>query len=407
MKRLKAMKICALCVSAVMLISFVNTTYDASAAKSIAQLKKELNENTQKKQAAIKEKTQKQAELNSASDKKSDLDIQIVALQSDIDAIETVINQKEQEIQDKAEQIENISVQIDETKDVLKERMKIMYERSTTSYLEMLFESKGLSDLFTRVAVIRDIVSHDRHMIDEYAQARTEIEQAKSVIETEQEEQKTAKSMLEEKKSDMKVKQEEYNNLVSALTKEVAELEKFQQENEKYEAQARAELQKAMEEAAKAEKAKAEKTKNNSSGSTTTASAAKVTNGEFGWPSASSTRVTSEFNPNRKNPVTGVWRAHKGMDIGAPHGSDVLASKDGTVVTAKWNNGYGYYITINHGNGIATLYAHNSKLLVKAGDTVKKGQVIAKVGSTGNSTGPHIHFEVIVDGVQKNPRNYL
>ncbi len=406
MAKKRLIKICAVLLSALLLVAPETQTVRVSAAKSISQLKKELAENTKKKQDAINEKTKKQAEFNSISDKKSDLDIQISALQSDINAIDSVISQKEQEIADKTKKIDEITVQIGESKQLLKERMKVMYESGGTSYLEMLFESKGLSDLFTRIAVIQDIVEHDRNLIDEYAAARTEIEEARTVVETERSEQQEAKDLLVEKKADIKDKQAEYNKLLSELQNEVAELEKFAAENEKYEAQARAELQKAMEEAEKAERAKAQKQKNSSS-NTTTATAAKVTSGEFGWPSASSTRVTSEFSPNRKNPVTGVWRAHKGMDIGAPKGSNVLASKDGTVVTAKWNNGYGYYITINHGGGVATLYAHNSELLVKAGDTVKKGQVIAKVGSTGNSTGPHIHFEVIINGVQQNPRNYL
>jgi murein DD-endopeptidase MepM/ murein hydrolase activator NlpD len=107
------------------------------------------------------------------------------------------------------------------------------------------------------------------------------------------------------------------------------------------------------------------------------------------------------------HPISGVEKLHSGIDIGVSEGTDVLASKDGTVVTAGWNNGYGYYVTINHGDGIATLYAHNSSLLVKSGDKVSKGQAIAKSGSTGNSTGPHIHFEIIINGETVDPSKYF
>ena len=98
---------------------------------------------------------------------------------------------------------------------------------------------------------------------------------------------------------------------------------------------------------------------------------------------------------------------HTGIDIGAKAGTNVLAANNGTVIKAGWNNSYGNVVMVDHGGGIVTLYAHNSKLLVKTGDVVAKGQTIALVGSTGNSTGPHIHFEVRVNGEYKNPRDWL
>ncbi len=409
-------KISAFVMSFILIFSMTSSHEYVSAAKSISELKQALNENAKKKQEAIKEKVEKQTELNSAVEKKNDLDIQLTALQDDIDVIDDVINDKQKEIDEKSKQIDELSDKIDDSKDTLKERMKIMYENGSTSYLEMIFESKGLSDLFTRVAIIQDIISHDKNMIQEYVNTKSEIEDTKKAVESEQAEQKEAKDMLVDKKSDLKEKQAERDKIVNQLQSEVTELEKFEEESAKYEEQARNELAAAIAAQEAAEKAAAEKaakakaassSSSNSSGGGTVATAAKATSGGFGWPSAASTRVTSEFNPNRKNPVTGKWRKHTGMDIGAPQGTDVLASKAGTVVTAGWNNGYGNYITINHGNGVATLYGHNSKLLVKAGDKVEKGQVIAKVGSTGNSTGPHIHFEIIVNGTPQNPRNYL
>ena len=128
--------------------------------------------------------------------------------------------------------------------------------------------------------------------------------------------------------------------------------------------------------------------------------------GTFCWPSESSTRVTSEFGM-RIHPILKVNKMHTGIDIGAAAGTNVLAANSGTVIKAGWNNSYGNVIMIDHGGGIVTLYAHNSKLLVSTGDVVSRGQVIALVGSTGNSTGPHIHFEVRVNGEYQNPRNWL
>jgi murein DD-endopeptidase MepM/ murein hydrolase activator NlpD len=130
------------------------------------------------------------------------------------------------------------------------------------------------------------------------------------------------------------------------------------------------------------------------------------TGGNFCWPSASSTRVTSEFGM-RFHPILKVNKLHTGIDIGAASGTKVLAANNGTVIKAGWNNSYGNVVMIDHGGGIVTLYAHNSKLLVSTGDVVSKGQNIALSGSTGNSTGPHIHFEVRVNGDYKNPRDWL
>ena len=124
------------------------------------------------------------------------------------------------------------------------------------------------------------------------------------------------------------------------------------------------------------------------------------------WPVPSCHTVTSEFKM-RLHPVTGVYKLHTGMDIGCGTGTPVVAAQAGTVITATYNTAYGNYIVINHGNGVSTLYAHNSKLLVSVGQKVTQGQQISKSGNTGYSTGPHMHFEVLVNGNPQNPRNYV
>ncbi len=122
-----------------------------------------------------------------------------------------------------------------------------------------------------------------------------------------------------------------------------------------------------------------------------------------GWRSM----VTSEFG-GRTDPITGVWKEHSGIDLGAAKGTAIRAAKGGTIERVSYDStGYGYYLTINHGSGMMTLYGHCSQILVRDGQTVKAGDVIARVGSTGRSTGNHLHYEVIIDGIRKNPRNYL
>ena len=124
------------------------------------------------------------------------------------------------------------------------------------------------------------------------------------------------------------------------------------------------------------------------------------------WPSAASRRITSPFG-NRLHPILKIYKFHSGIDIGASYGTNILAANSGTVIKAGYNSSYGYMVMIDHGGGIVTLYAHSSKLLVSTGDVVARGQVIALIGSTGRSTGPHLHFEVRVNGAYQNPLNYV
>jgi murein DD-endopeptidase MepM/ murein hydrolase activator NlpD len=126
--------------------------------------------------------------------------------------------------------------------------------------------------------------------------------------------------------------------------------------------------------------------------------------GQFVWPVSGT--ITSQFG-TRRHPVFGDMRFHGGIDIGAPHGTTVVAADSGSVIISTYNSSYGNYVVISHGNGITTLYAHLSTRSVSVGDTVSRGQQIGRIGSTGVSTGPHLHFEVSVNGTRVNPRNYL
>ena len=128
--------------------------------------------------------------------------------------------------------------------------------------------------------------------------------------------------------------------------------------------------------------------------------------GDLAWPAPASTRITSPFG-YRTHPILKIKKLHTGIDIGVSSGNNVVSANAGKVIKAAWNNSYGYMVMVDHGGGIVTLYAHNSKLLVKTGDVVTRGQKIALSGSTGMSTGPHLHFEVRVNGEYKDPMNYL
>ncbi len=357
------------------------------AAKSVSQLKEELSQNQKNAEKTQKEIKAKQQEQNEQKKKKNAIDLEIASLQDDIDVIESVIDEKNAEIDAKNAEIEVLDESLQKTDKQLKKRMKIMYESGTTSYLEMIFSAKGLSDLFTRLSIIESIVKHDNKIIEDYQMQIDQIAAAKEVIETEKNEQVEAREILEGKQNQIKAKQAEQQKLIDALSKDINELKKQEAEMEAAERQIQAQINAAL-------------GKSDQKGLTYTGS------GKFILPLASYTRISSQFG-YRIHPITGTRKLHSGIDYAAPAGTPIYAAEDGVVLTSGWINGYGYTITINHGSGYVTLYAHCSTLIAKAGQKVTKGQTIARVGTTGNSTGNHLHFEVKVNGVAQNPANFL
>lgn len=369
------------------LLFSIQAVLPVNAAKSVSELKKEMQKRSESIKETEKEINAKKAEKNEAQEKRNSLDLQISAMLDDIEDVQNVIDEKQAEIDTKNTEIEELTVQIEETDATLKDRMVIMYEYGSSSYLDLLLNSNGLSDLITRISVIKQIYQYDKQVIADFVATRQKVEDAKQIIVNEQKEQIEARDILEDKKSSLESLKSEKQRLIDELNNDIEALEREEKKKEAdYEALQR-ELNAAL----------------SSSSSPSTAS---YSGGMLCWPSAASTRITSKYG-YRPHPISGVNKLHRGIDIGAGLGTNVLAAEGGKVLTAGWNNSYGYYITINHGGGLVTLYAHNSKLLVSKGDNVTRGQVIAKCGSTGNSTGPHIHFEVQKNGSLQNPMNYF
>lgn len=359
----------------------------AYAAKSVNELKNELSQSQKKTEETKKQIQNKQAEKNSQKAKKDALDVEIAGLQSDIDKIQSVIDEKNAEIDAKNNEIAALDEEIKATDKRLKKRMKVIYESGTESYLELILKSTGIADLFTRIAVVESILKHDNTIMDNYRAQITEINAAKEIVENEKNEQVEAQNILAEKQNQIKAKQQENQKIIDALNKDINELKKQEAAQEA----AAKELQNQINAALK---------------SSSQQSVKYSGNGKFGFPLTSYTRVSSKYG-YRIHPITGTKKLHSGIDYAAPYGTSILAAEDGVVLTSGWNSGYGYCVTINHGGGYVTLYGHCSSLLVNAGQTVTKGQTIAKVGSTGNSTGNHLHFEVRINGNTVNPEGYL
>lgn len=324
----------------------------------------------------------------------SQLDGQVNTLEGQISALEEDIREQTEAIQVKTGELEAAEAEAQEQYEMMKKRICYMYEKGDQSVLVLLLESESLAEMMNRAEYAVQMTAYDRQMKEELKEIRDEIEARKVELE---EEKETQEDMLEE----LEAQKVAVNRAIDAKTKEIAsyqeQINTAAGEQSDYEKQL-AEQEKLLEQiegqiaAAAAARAAAEDGDGGASG--------------FVWPCPASHRITSSFGP-RSAPTAGASTYHKGIDIGAGSGSAILAAASGRVTTSAYSSSAGNYVVISHGNGVSTVYMHASARYVSEGDMVSKGQTIAAVGSTGYSTGPHLHFGVIVNGSYVNPLNYV
>lgn len=379
---------------------------------------------------------------------KNDTAAYVKQLDASLQSLENELSELESQIGTKEEQIAQTNTELEAAKETEKQqyesmklRIQYMYEKGDTSYLEILLQAQSMSEFLSRAEYISQITEYDRKQLDLYVKNKEDIAEHEAQLVAEHEEllglqestqakqasvetlvnQKTAElKSYESKITEAERQASEYQKDIEAQEQAIQEMEaeiKRQEEEARKKAEAEAKRKaeeeakrKAEEEAKKkAEQANTSKPNASSNSSSNTSSQDKTTstgNTSFIWPCPSSSRITSSFG-GRDAPTEGASSNHQGIDIGASTGSSIVASASGTVVISTYSYSAGNYIMINHGNGIYTVYMHCSKLLASVGDTVKQGEVIAKVGSTGYSTGPHLHFGVRVNGTYVNPRKYV
>ena len=338
---------------------------------------------------AVKDKQEALEKIKAAEKEKNDviaesqkLELEIDLIQTEIYAIEDLIAEADAQILEKEEEIERLEKEIEKQDKKFKECLRAMDESSNISYIDLLLTSESISELLINLESINEMTNHDMAIIDEMTRLKTEVEEAKAVIEAQRKEQEEARKLAEGKYSQLALKLEQKQALAAKLEEDIESYKKVYEEARRQEEALKASLN------------------YSSSGS------AYVGTGEFCWPAPSYTRISSPYGW-RDHPIYKTQKFHTGVDLAAPGGSNILAADSGTVISAGWNGGYGNCVVVDHGGGISTLYAHASKLCVSKGDSVERGEVIAKVGTTGNSTGNHLHFEVLISGKHTNPMPYI
>ncbi|WP_346704124.1 peptidoglycan DD-metalloendopeptidase family protein [uncultured Agathobaculum sp.] len=358
----------------------------AGAAEDADELQDKLS-SLEDEKAAVKERI---AELTKQA---SDVEATRAALQSEIDLTKEEIETVEAYIERLQDQIDVKTTELAAAEEALEQKeeefaltVRTTYEQGDTSYLEVLLNSTSFADLLSRMEIITAIMNDNKKIVAEYTAAKEDIEQKKQELE------------------DTQVSQKEYQENLSYKVDELAASEAEQaalaESIEAYKAESEAEYDRISSEMQDVSNQIA------ALSAQSAASGGVPYSGTFVWPTPSCTTTSSVYG-YRVHPIYGTVKFHAGEDIPASYGAEILAAASGTVTTAGWVSGYGNYTVIDHGGGTMTAYGHQSTILVSVGQYVEQGQVIGYVGSTGNSTGPHLHFEVYQNGSTVDPKSFF
>lgn len=335
------------------------------ATSQLQAVQEELTENLQQIQELNTNITQYETEIN-------EYNTQIVTLQDDITKTEEKIKKAE----------DNYNSQ----KKLLDDRLVTMYQAGTTEYLDVVLSSKTITEFLSNYYLLSILADSNVDFLDTIEQQKQIIEDEKKKLEEQKKQIDTAKEEKEKASiilQNTKVMKDTYTSQLTDQEKQIqSEIDAYQAQLNQLEAEIQS----------------------------ITADSLVINpnyiGGEMLWPVPGYTKLSSTFKM-RVHPITGVYKLHSGIDIPAPTGTNSLAANDGVVVKAGYNTAYGNMVMIDHGGGVSTLYAHGDKIMVTLGQTVKKGDVVLQVGETGYATGPHVHFEVRINGTPVDPLPYV
>lgn len=396
------------------LLCLVSCTFSSSHSASAISLSSITSESIREKESQISDaqnqKKQLQASLTdvqnmkkSLENEKKDLENYVVSLDANLEEIQekinelnTLISDKEAEIGETEEELkEAIQIQTDQY-EAMKKRIKFMYEKGDSYYMELMLSASSFGEMLNKFDYIQSLSDYDSKKLSEYVTIRQYVELCKEELEAEKEvldeakvsvqaEEASLEELISEKEGEIVAYQSDINNKAAAIAEYEADIKEQNEIIASLEAAVAAERKRIAE-----------------------ANGTRLTydGGVFCFPAPSYTRVSDDYG-NRIHPILGIQQFHNGVDLAAPNGSPILAAYDGEVVAATYSGSMGNYIMIDHGDSMYTIYMHASALYVSKGDLVSKGEKIAAVGSTGRSTGPHLHFSVRVNGSYVSPWNYL
>ena len=345
-------------------------TQQQQLQEQIDQANQELSETQSQLSDNLKEIEELDQKIEDSENELNKLNEQVQALKDEISSVETEL----------AEVTEKYEAQ----KEIFEKRVVALYETGEVSYLDILLNSSSVYEFVSSYYVISEIAEADNDLLTSIGDKKDEIELKKRTLDKEKE---NLAALVETQQRTSKILQNTKiirENYVSKLSEEEkskqAQIDEMTAQYKAINTQILELLNQGID--------------------------TEYIGGELAWPVPGYTRITSKYGM-RVHPITGQYKLHTGVDISAPMGANFIAANDGIVVKAEYNTAYGRMVVIDHGGGISTLYAHGSEILVQVGQTVKRGDSILKVGSSGYSTGPHAHFEVRINGTVTDPMPYI
>ena len=417
-KRKRMVQILAGIMAAVMLLSLILSLIPTKvSALSSSEIRKQLNalKDEKKEIAAQIKEVQGQYDANADEidalvDRKDNIDLEITLLHQQVDNINQQISAYALLIADRQDELDNAQERLDYLNEKSKERIRAMEEEGKLSYWSIIFKANDFSDLLDRLDMIQEINAADQRRLAEIAEAKQYVESAQMELASEKGELEAAREELDDAEVILEEKRVEADKILSELIAKGDEYQAMLDESEALQADLMKEI------AQKEKDLKAQEYKEwlatyvppttRPSGTDTTPSTQAPSSSGWIKPLKSYT-ITSPFGM-RKHPVLGYERMHEGVDMAAPAGTPIYAAKSGKVTTASYQKGgAGNYVSINHGDGFSSIYMHMTRYIVSRGQYVNAGQVIGYVGSTGISTGNHLHFGIAYKGTYVNPMKYI
>lgn len=405
MKRSKILRfVCAIAIVGILAADRPLFVRGATLTNDVIKQGEANKKAAEKEKASLKSNlTNVKSLLSSLETSKNNLETYVEELDSDLEEINKKIDDLTKKISDKEVEIAAAQKELEEAKEreasqyaAMKMRVKFMYEKGDSSSIDLILSAKSFPDFLNKAEFINKISAYDRRMLESYIETKNEVAQREEDLEVQM-------SVLEETKAALSNEQDAVETLMEDKEKEIVAFESDINDKEaaikEYEAMIAEQDQiiKDLEAAIAAEKKRLEEENKK---------AINYDGGKFKWPAPSYTRISDDYG-YRIHPTLKTQQFHNGVDMASPSGSPILAAYDGEVIAASYSSTMGNYIMIDHGDGLITIYMHASSLGVSVGQSVSRGQQIGCVGSTGRSTGPHLHFGVRLNGSYVSPWNYL
>ncbi|HEY5517104.1 MAG TPA: peptidoglycan DD-metalloendopeptidase family protein [Coriobacteriia bacterium] len=394
-----------------LLLAFVLVASLAAPGIALAYSSKDVAAHKAAAAAAKKKAAEEQAKANALLTETEKLEVKITALEGELQKLGAQIGTASQRRANLDSQIALLRAQVavkeagiaelqfdfDRRSEALSARVDAYYRTGDWAYVEMLLSSENLADLIQRTEFVTMLIQDDEDAANELEATRVALEQANDEL-------GRALETIQVKRSEVRAEELGLKSLQSASDRSRVAQQAVQNEKAALLTQTKKNIAR-LRAMALAEEQESARIANLLKGGGSSHGSGKYA-GTFAWPTPGYTHVSSPFGM-RMHPILHVRKMHTGIDIHVSYGARIVAAGSGTVISAGWNGGYGNFTMIDHGDGLVTCYAHQSSILVHKGQYVKEGATIGKVGSTGMSTGAHLHFEVRVNGTPRNPMSYL